>query len=592
MPNGFARAGRRSPRARALLLGSVALGLSASAPAAPATGDVKHGAAVFAQRCELCHAVTPQGGGGQGPNLAGVVGRKAASTDFGYSQALQKLGVVWTPALLDRFLAAPSRLAPGTSMPLRVSLARDRQDIIAYLGTLHAVAAKKPSPQAEAAPTPAPAPHAGGVLTGPAAFGDWRSDAPGVRRHILVADLPAPFATPSAGNSPHVVERPSGRMPVAPPGFQVTLFASGLQNPRLVRVAPNGDVFVAETSPGRIRVLRAPDGSPKAAQKEVFASGLEGPFGMAFYPAGPNPEWLYVAETNAVLRFPYRSGDVRARGPAETVVSSLAPSRGGHSTRDLVFSADGTRLFVSVGSASNIAQGMVAKRPEAAAGWEAAHGLGAASDDEENRADVRVFTPEGKEGRTFATGLRNCVGLALQPATGGLWCSTNERDGLGDDLVPDYVTRVREGAFYGWPWYYLGSNEEPRLHGQRPDLATRVTVPDVLLQAHSASLQMTFYDAAAFPAAFRGAFAAEHGSWNRAKRTGYKVIRILLDEAGAPTGEYEDFLTGFVLTDSAVWGRPVGVAVAHDGALLVSEDGNGTLWRVAYTGEVQDAGRK
>jgi glucose/arabinose dehydrogenase len=562
--------------------------------AAPAAGDVKRGAALFAQRCELCHSATPQGGGGQGPHLAGVVGRKAASTDFGYSQALQKLAVVWTPASLDRFLAAPSRLAPGTSMPLRVPVAKDRQDIIAYLGTLHAGAAKKPPPTADVAPAPAPSPaaRAEGVLTGAAAFGDWRSDAPGVRRHILVRALPAPFATPSAGNSPHVLERPSGRVPVAPPGFLVTLYASGLQNPRLLRVAPNGDVFVAETSPGRIRVLRASDGSPKAAQKEVFASGLEGPFGIAFYPAGPNPVWVYVAETNAVLRFPYRSADLKARGPAETVVSSLAPSRGGHSTRDIVFSLDGTRLFVSVGSASNIAQGMERKSAEAAAAWEATHGLGAAWGDEENRADVRVFTPDGKEGRTFATGLRNCVGLALQPVTGLLWCSTNERDGLGDDLVPDYVTRVREGAFYGWPWYFLGQNEEPRLHGQRPDLASRVMVPDVLLQAHSASLQMAFYDAAAFPPAFRGAFAAEHGSWNRSKRTGYKVIRILLDEAGAPTGEYEDFLVGFALTDSAVWGRPVGVAVAHDGALLVSEDGNGTLWRVAYTGEVQDAGRK
>jgi len=192
---------------------------------------------------------------------------------------------------------------------------------------------------------------------------------------------------------------------------------------------------------------------------------------------------------------------------------------------------------------------------------------------------VLVFTPEGKNGRVFASGLRNCVGLAVQPLTGALWCSTNERDGLGDDLVPDYVTRVREGAWYGWPWYYLGGHEDPRLAGQRPDLAGKATVPDVLLQPHSASLAMTFSDA--FPPGFRGAFAAEHGSWNRARRTGYKVIRIVLDDQGAPTGEYEDFLTGFVLDDRSVWGRPVGVATTAEGALLVSEDGNGTIWRVA-----------
>ncbi len=194
------------------------------------------------------------------------------------------------------------------------------------------------------------------------------------------------------------------------------------------------------------------------------------------------------------------------------------------------------------------------------------------------------FTPEGHDRRILATGLRNCVGLAVQPTTGDLWCSTNERDGLGDDLVPDYVTRVRPGAYYGWPWYYVGNHEEPRLRGQRPDLAGRMTEPDVLLQPHSASLGMTFYTGTAFPAGYRGdGFAAEHGSWNRTKRTGYKVIRIRLSD-GVPTGEYDDFLTGFAIDDQSVWGRPVGIAVAHDGALLVSEDGNGTIWRVAASG--------
>ena len=413
------------------------------------------------------------------------------------------------------------------------------------------------------------------TLTGPAALGDWRADAPGVRRHITTADLPAPYDTPSAGNSPRIVPRPDGAVPHAPHGFTVTQIASGLDNPRALKVAPNGDVFVAESRPGRVLVLR--DG-----RTEVFAAGLTGVFGIAFYPAGPNPRYVYVAETNAIRRFPYQPGDLHARGPAEPVVAPLTPVSLGHSTRDLAFSADGKRLLVSVGSMTNVGETMGRRSPQQIAAWEASHGLGAAWDAEEGRAGVLSFTPEGADRRTFATGLRNCVGLAVQPGTGAVWCSTNERDGLGDDMVPDYVTRVQEGAFYGWPWYWLGGTEEPRLRGQRPDLAQRVTKPDVLLQAHSASLQMAFHDR--FPPAWQGAFAAEHGSWNRAKRTGYKVIRIVLDGAGAPTGEYEDFLTGFVVDDRTVWGRPVGVAQAADGALLVSEDGNGTIWRVAYTG--------
>ena len=216
--------------------------------------------------------------------------------------------------------------------------------------------------------------------------------------------------------------------------------------------------------------------------------------------------------------------------------------------------------------------------------WQADHPLGATWGTEQNRANVLVFTPDGRGGHPFATGIRNCVGLAMQPATGALWCSTNERDGLGDNLVPDYVTRVREGAFYGWPWWYMGDHEDPRHAGARPDLAGKVTVPDVLLQAHSASLELTFYHGQAFPPEWRGGFAAEHGSWNRASRTGYKIVHIILDAQGNPTGQYQDFLTGFVLGNGGVWGRPVGVAVGQDGALYVGEDGNGTIWRVSYVG--------
>lgn len=422
----------------------------------------------------------------------------------------------------------------------------------------------------------------GKVLRGTAAFGDWRADTPGVRRHITADDLPKPYETRSASRVSRVVVPPRDALPKVPAGFEISNFASGLEGPRLLRTAPNGDVFIAEMQSNRIRVLRAKPGAPHAETVSIFTTNVSFPFGIGFYPAGPDPQWVYVANTDSVVRFPYRNGDLEARGPAEKVVASL-PS-GGHVTRDLVFSRDGTRMFVSVGSQSN--SDMSRKSAADAVAWDQQQGAtGAPWGDERERAAVLSFTPEGRDRKLYATGLRNCVGLAVHPATGDLWCSTNERDGLGDNLVPDYVTRIPEGAFFGWPWYYLGDNEDPKHKGARPDLKGRVRVPDVLLQAHSASLQMTFYTGTAFPAEFRGdAFAAEHGSWNRAERTGYKIIRIPLKN-GVPTGEYEDFMTGLVLNDREVWGRPVGVTTAADGALLVSEDGNGTIWRIAYTGK-------
>jgi glucose/arabinose dehydrogenase len=427
----------------------------------------------------------------------------------------------------------------------------------------------------------------GELLVGKAALGDWRTDAPLVRRKIT--ELPPPYATRSASNPPRVIAKPASAAPKVPPGFQVELFAANLHDPRTVRVAPNGDIFIAESEPGRVRVLRAADGASTPETNEVFASGLQQPFGIAFYPPGSDPQWMYVANTASVVRYPYRNGDLKPRGKAEVIVRDLAGAGGrsvqrGHITRDIVFSQEGRKMFVSVGSASNDGEGMGKRDAAAIARWEAAHGLGSAWGPETDRAAVLVFDPDGGNRRVFATGLRNCVGLAVHPLTGDVWCSTNERDDLGDDLVPDFVTRVRDGAFYGWPWYYLGPNEDPRHRGERPDLKDKVAVPDVLIQAHSASMGTVFYDNDQFPAEYRGdAFAAEHGSWNRAKRTGYKVIRVLMKD-GVPTGEYEDFMTGFVVNDSAVWARPVGIAVAHDGALLVSEDGNGTIWRVTYRG--------
>lgn len=415
------------------------------------------------------------------------------------------------------------------------------------------------------------------VLKGKDAFGSWQGDAPGTIRLIRPEDLPKPGATASAANVSRVVQRPASAVPKVVDGFKVALFAEGLNGPRILRTAPNGDIFVAETRAGRVRVLRPSEDGSKVASSEIFADRLGHPFGIAFYPSR-DPQWVYVASTERVMRFPYRAGDMKASAAAQTIAD--LPAGYGHSTRDIVFTRDDKRMLVSVGSAGNVGEAL----GEPAGGisaWIKAHPLGAGWGGETDRAGVLAFDPDGQNRSLFATGIRNCVGLAIQPATGAPWCSTNERDGLGDDLVPDYVTRVKEGGFYGWPWYYIGDNPDPRHAGERPDLKGRITVPDVLLQPHSASLGLTFYDGNLFPPEYRGdAFAAEHGSWNRSKRTGYKVIRIRLKD-GAPTGEYEDFVTGFVVNDREVWGRPVGVTVARDGSLLISEDGNGTIWRVS-----------
>jgi glucose/arabinose dehydrogenase len=423
------------------------------------------------------------------------------------------------------------------------------------------------------------------LLQGTAAFGDWHSDHPGTQRLIRPQDLPAPDLAASVGNFVRTVHRTNDQKPIVPNGFEVNLFASGLAGPRLIRVAPNGDVFAAESNAGRIEVLR-PNGN-ETSRANVFASGLHGPFGIAFYPPGNDPQWVYVGNTDSVVRFPYRTGDLTARGPAEVIVPRLPV--GGHRTRDVVFSPDGKTMYVSVGSGSNVGDGMGKLSAAELQKWQSDHPLGAAWGNETERADVLAFDPQGQNSRIYATGIRNCVGMAVQPSNGTVWCSTNERDGLGDNVPPDHITRVREGAFYGWPWYYIGANEDPRHRGERPDLKDKITVPDVLIQAHSASLGMTFYEASQFPEAYRGTiFAAEHGSWNRSKRTGYKIIRVIVKD-GAPTGAYEDFATGFVVNDSEVWGRPVGVAVDKDGALLVSEDASGTIWRITYSGKAAEA---
>ena len=412
--------------------------------------------------------------------------------------------------------------------------------------------------------------QSGSVITGPSAFTDYTQEHPGVRRKISVADLPEPKEDESVDNGPSVVPRPEGAWPVAPAGFKVEIYAQGFKEPRLMRTAPNGDIFLADSHGDKIMVLRGvgPDG--KAQTVSTFASDLDLPFGIAFYPSGPNPKWVYVGNTKTVVRFPYKSGDLVATGKPETIVAQLpgfAQLRGGgHWTRDVVFSPDGTKMLVSVGSASN------ADDPDT-------------HPNEFHRADVLEFTPEGKFLKVYASGIRNCVGEAINPTTGQLWCSTNERDRLGDNLVPDYITSVKEDGFYGWPWYYMGNHQDPRLAGTHPELKGKVITPDVILQPHFASLELAFYTGKQFPSAYDGdGFAAEHGSWNRAHRSGYEVIRIPMHD-GRATGEYEDFLTGFVTPDGKVWGRPVGVTVAQDGSLFVTDDGSKTIWHVSYTGK-------
>ncbi len=453
------------------------------------------------------------------------------------------------------------------------------------------------------------------TLTGQAAFTDWNQQQPGVRHKITVADLPAPYADEAVSNQPHVIPRPADAWPVAPAGFKVTLYAGGdnapmqradnvehmqraagtFTEPRLIRVAPNGDLFLSDSGAGIVWVLRGMGNDGKASQVGQFATGLDHPFGIAFYPAD-DPKYVYVANTSSVVRFAYHSGDLHATGKAETVVPQLAGwaqlTGGGHWTRDVVFSKDGQNMLVSVGSGSNIDDPDTHAR-------------------EFHRAAVLEFTPDGKFIEVYAHGLRNCVGEAINPTTGDLWCSTNERDNLGNHLVPDYVSSVPEGSFFGWPWYYMGGHQDPRLPQpcadgtgpnpqlsaplaaaqaakcKRTDMSAKVKTPDVIVQPHMASLELAFYPSQPmqFPTSYDGnAFAAEHGSWNRKNRAGYEVIRIPMQE-GHATGEYEDFLTGFVTSDGQVWGRPVGVAVAKDGSLFVTDDGSRSVWHVTYVGK-------
>lgn len=555
-----------------MIFWSVAGGILAAAPALGLDADA--GKFLFRERCSVCHtAESGDNGGAQGPSLIGIMGRAAASApQFSYTTALRDSKLTWNGATLKRFLEAPTAVVPGTSMVVAVPAAADRDNLIAYFQSVSNQAA----PIASSIVVP----------TSSMESANWRLDAPGRLHRISANSLPPPFATPSSRNNSSVVPKPSGASISVPAGFRIDTFISGLTGPRKMLVAANGDILVTEMRGGRVTVLHPSSDGSRVAGTDVYLQGLKLPFGLAFYPSAQSPQWLYVAETNRVTRYAYRVGDVKPRGTAQVVVAQL-PSGTGHSTRDIAFSPDGKRLFVSVGSGSNVAETMSKKTPAEIKTWEAAHGLGAAWGAEADRAVVLEFDATAPGTATiYASGIRNCVSLTVQPGNGALWCTTNERDALGDDLVPDYSTRVKRGSFYGWPWYYVGSNEDPRLKGERPDLAGKVSVPDVLYQSHSAALSMTFYAASsgksAFPEGFVGdAIVGFHGSWNRSLRTGYKLVRVHMKN-GEPTGDYEDFVTGFVVDDAHVWGRPVATAELADGSLLMSEDGNNVIYRISY----------
>ena len=512
-------------------------------PLAGQQAAIEAGKTLYARNCLSCHGRTLQGTG----NVPSLADGKLKGVTAGE--------VFWFITKGDK----------DNGMPSWAFLPEDKRwQVVSYVEAI--VSGKVVAGASSAAPAASPNTAKVKDSAPNAPFTDFRYEKPGTVHKITVNDLPKPFTTKSADNGAQVVARPDNAWPVAPEGFRVELYASGLDNPRLLRTAPNGDIFLAESEAGRIRVFRGMTSDGKADQSAVFASGLKQPYGIAFYPPGPDPQWVYIGNSNEVVRFPYHSGDLKATGPSQHIAS--VPGGGGHWTRALDFSNDGKQLFVAVGSASNVDD------PDTHPG-------------EKDRADILSCDPANCQLKVYAYGIRNAGGgIRVNPQTGELWCSVNERDALGDNLVPDYITHVEEGGFYGWPWWYMGSHQDPRHAGKHPELKEKAIVPDVLLQPHNASLQFTFYQGDKFPSEYKGdIFASEHGSWNKAVRVGYEVIRIPLHQTGHATGEYEDFLTGFVLPNGQVWGRPVGMTEAPDGSLLVSDDGSNSIWRVRYTGK-------
>jgi glucose/arabinose dehydrogenase len=389
------------------------------------------------------------------------------------------------------------------------------------------------------------------------AFAQFLDQAPGQRFHIDPANLPKPYATDNAFNEAAIIARPANPIFHLPPGFSVNEFAGGLPAPRWLAVAPNGDVFVTLPRDDKVMLLRDADGNGKAELQSVFAEGFSQPHGLAIHDG-----YLYVGDVNRVWRIAWQPGDTKARAAPEPVTDSgVFGEPSGHWTRNLVFTPDGKHFIVTVGSASNIG-----------------------AEDPPVRATLQSFAASGHDQQTLASGLRNPVGIAYRPGSGDLYVVVNERDGLGDGLVPDFLTRIVPGGFYGWPYSYIGQNVQPDIP-PHPALVAKAIVPDLLFQSHSAPLGLAFYDGTMFPPEYRGsAFVALHGSWNAGRPTGYKVVFVPFTD-GKPANYYENFLTGFWTAGHApaqVWGRPVALAVAKDGSLLLSDDASGTIWRISY----------
>jgi glucose/arabinose dehydrogenase len=384
--------------------------------------------------------------------------------------------------------------------------------------------------------------------------------APGTVISIDIAALPQPYSPPSPANPPRTIPKPARAMPLVMPGFAVNEFARGLKNARNLKVAPDGAVFLSEPRIGQITLLRDTDGDGRADSMTAFADGFRNPHGLAI-----GEDFILVGDLDGIWRLPYTSGDTKTRAPAVQVTPRRAlGDPGGHSTRNVVLHPDGTRFYVAIGSRGNIAE------------------------EPAPRATIQEFQIDGSDQRTFASGLRNPVGTAFNPGTNDLYTVVNERDGLHDELVPEYMTRVQDGGFYGWPYSYLGSNPQPNFADRRPDLVAAARIPDTLFRSHSAPIGLTFYTSDQFPAHYQGgAFVTLHGSWNAAQPRGYNVVFVPF-ENNQPKNEYTVFASGFWARGeerAEVWGRPSGIAVAADGALLIADDVSQTIWRITYDGE-------
>lgn len=398
-------------------------------------------------------------------------------------------------------------------------------------------------------------------------------------------NLPAPDTNAAKSNFSKVIGWPEGKAPVAPAGFSVSKFASKIKSPRNIYIAPNGDILVALSNSERntkekiaaaisgkaksevggesentVLLYRDTNNDGKFDLQTTFLTGLDQPYGLLIIGNS-----FYVANTDGLYQYPYKTGDTKITGTGKKILSLPAGGYNNHWTRNLIANADNSKIYITVGSGSNVGE----------------NGM----ENELRRANILEINPDGTGEKIYASGLRNPVGVAWAPGTKVLWTAVNERDGLGDDLVPDYITSVKQGGFYGWPYSYYGQNEDPRMKGQHPELVKAAIVPDLAVGAHTASLGLAFYTGKNFPSKYQGgAFIGQHGSWNRSKLAGYKVAFVPFKN-GTIAGKMEDFLTGFIADESKseVYGRPVGVAVAKDGAILVADDVSSTIWRVAAT---------